>query len=277
MERVSVVLITLNEEHNIDRCLGSVSWADEIIVVDSFSRDGTVEAARRYTEHVYQHEYPGSSRQCERGISYATGDWILILDADEEVSGELAAQIQEIVRDPEPAAERPVGYDILRKVMAYGRWIEGCGWFPDYQFRFFRKDACVAEHQEVHGGFTTEGRRGRLDGLLYHYTYDTIYSHLARINDYTSLDVANKLRRDPEAQAPLRKLLFSPIVHFFNMFFRKKGYRDGYHGFVLSLLDGVGSLVLYAKLWEYRMRQKEGKGELPPITNFELNEFKRRL
>ena len=139
MERVSVVLITLNEEHNIDRCLGSVSWADEIIVVDSFSRDGTVEAARRYTEHVYQHEYPGSSRQCERGISYATGDWILILDADEEVSGELAAQIQEIVRDPEPAAERPVGYDILRKVMAYGKWIDGCGWFPDYQFRFFRK------------------------------------------------------------------------------------------------------------------------------------------
>ena len=81
-----VVLVTLNEEKNIDRCLGSVRWADEIVVVDSFSTDRTVELARKYTDKVYQHEYPGTSKQVERGIGYATGDWIFVIDADEEMS-----------------------------------------------------------------------------------------------------------------------------------------------------------------------------------------------
>ena len=89
MERLSVVLVTYNEEHNIDRCLGSMSWADEIVVVDSYSTDRTVELARKYTDKVYQHEYPGTSRQVERGIGYATGDWIFVIDADEEISPEL--------------------------------------------------------------------------------------------------------------------------------------------------------------------------------------------
>jgi len=273
-ETLSVVLTTLNEERNIDRCLGSVSWADEIVVVDSFSRDATVERARRHTARVYQHEYPGSSRQVERGITYATGDWVLVIDADEEVTPELAAEIRRIVAMP--AEERgAVGYDVPRKVNAFGKWLVAGGWYPDYQFRFFRKDSYRAEHQEVHGGFAPTGPRGRLSSFLLHYTYETIHDYMAKINDYTSLHVANILKERPHARVPWHKLILSPLSHFLKMFVSKKGYRDGFHGFVLALLDAVYALLLYAKLWEYGMRQKSGSGFLPPISNADLTKRKR--
>jgi glycosyltransferase involved in cell wall biosynthesis len=272
MQKLSVVLVTLNEEKNIDRCLGSVRWADEIVVVDSFSSDRTVELARQYTTKVYQHEYPGTSKQVERGIQYATGDWIFVIDADEEMSDELAAEVKSVLQGDGEI----VGYEFIRKPSAFGKWIEHGGWFPDYQFRFFRKDSYYPEHQEIHGGFNTKGRRGRLKGYLYHHTYATIYSYVEKMNEYTSLHVSNKLRDNPAADAHWHDLILSPLSHFLRMFISKKGYKDGFHGFVLALLDATYTLLLYAKLWEYRMRQKEGKGLLPPTTNVELNSLKRK-
>ena len=123
MQKLSVVLVTLNEERNIDRCLGSVRWADEIVVVDSFSSDRTVELARKYTDRVYQHEYPGTSKQVERGINYATGDWIFVIDADEEMSEELAAEVKEVLCGNGDI----VGYEFIRKPSAFGQWIEHGG------------------------------------------------------------------------------------------------------------------------------------------------------
>lgn len=272
MERLSVILVTLNEERNIDRCLGSVRWADEIIVVDSFSADRTVELARTYTDKVFQHEYPGTSKQVERGIGYATGDWVFLIDADEEMSPELAADIQRILREGTAMA----GFSFIRKPRAFGRWIEHGGWFPDSQFRFFRKDNYYPEHQEIHGGFNTKGKRGQLHGYLYHHTYETIYAYVEKMNEYTSLHVSNKLKDNPDARVRWSQLLLSPLSHFLRKFFSNKGYKDGFHGFVLALLDATYTMLLYAKLWEYRMRQAEGKGQLPPITNAELNHLKHK-
>jgi (heptosyl)LPS beta-1,4-glucosyltransferase len=271
MARLSVVLTTLNEERNIDRCLGSVRWADEIVVVDSFSTDRTVELARNYTERIYQHEYPGSSRQVERGIQYATGKWILVIDADEEVTPPLAEELRRVAATDPPVA----GYDILRRPRAFGHWIDHGGWFPDYQFRLFRKDRYTANHQEVHGGFEPNGPRGRIEALLLHHTYDTVFSYVEKMNDYTSLQVSNKLRDNPAAAAGWTKILLSPLSHFLRMFVSNRGYRDGMHGFVLALLDATYSMLLYAKLWEYRMQQREGRGTLPPITNADLHGVKR--
>ena len=272
MERVSVVLVTLNEARNIERCLESVRWADEIIVVDSFSTDRTVELARRYTGHVYQHEYPGTSKQVERGIGYATGEWIFVIDADEEVSPELAAEVKDVLSDSRGYA----GFEFIRKPEAFGRWIEHGGWFPDYQFRFFRKDSYYPEHQEIHGGFNTRGKRGRLKGHLFHHTYETIFAYVEKMNEYTSLHVSNRLKSNPGEQVGWHDLLLSPLSHFLRMFISRKGYKDGFHGFVLAVLDANYAMLMYAKLWEYRMRQAEGKGTLPPITNFELNALKRK-
>ncbi|HXX65492.1 MAG TPA: glycosyltransferase family 2 protein [Bacteroidota bacterium] len=272
MDKVSVVVVTLNEARNIDRCLASVRWADEIVVVDSFSADQTVEIARHYTSRVYQHEYPGYSKQVERGINYATGEWVFLLDADEEVSPELAESVARALRDSQGYA----GFEFARKPSAFGKWIEHGGWFPDYQFRFFRKDSYDPEHQEVHGGFNTKGRKGRLEGTLFHYTYPTIYSYVEKMNDYTSLHVSNKLRANPNARAAWHNLVFDPLSHFLRMFISRKGYKDGFHGFVLALLDATYTMLLYAKLWEFRMREKEGKGLLPPITNAQLNPLKHK-
>lgn len=272
MERLSIVLTTLNEERNIDRCLGSVRWADEIVVVDSFSWDRTVEHARRFTDKIYQHEYPGSSRQVERGIGYATGDWVFIIDADEEMTPELSTEIRSMLQ----AGTEFAGFDILRKPSAFGKWIEHGGWYPDYQFRLLRKDAYLAEHQEVHGGFKTAGKRGRMSALLLHHTYPTIYSYVEKMNDYTSLQVSNKLKDQPQIRAPWYKILFSPLSHFLRMFISNKGYKDGMHGFVLALLDATYSMLLYAKIWEYRERAHQGSAEVPPITNAQLNALKHK-
>ncbi len=272
MERVSVVLVTLNEERHIDRCLESVRWADEIVVVDSFSWDRTVDRARRYTDKVIQHEYLGYTRQLVRGIEYATGEWILLIDGDEEVSEELAAEIRTVMRSP--GAE--VGYELLRKPHAFGKWIEHGGWYPDWQYRFFRKDGCIVNHEEVHGGFAPRGPHGRLKSPVYHYTYETIHDYLARMNEYTSLQISNRLKANPAAHARWYNMVLNPLSHFLRMFFSRGGYRDGFHGFVLAALDSIYAMASYAKLWEYRMRQAEN-GPLPPITNAELNSIKKFL
>jgi glycosyltransferase involved in cell wall biosynthesis len=269
MASVSVVLTTLNEEKNIERCLGSVPWAGEIIVVDSFSSDRTVQRARAFTDKVYQHEYPGSSRQVERGIGYATGEWVFVIDADEEVTPALAKQVTEILAN----GSSHTGYDILRKPLAFGRAIEHGGWFPDYQFRFFRRDGYTANHAEVHGGFEPRGSKGKLDGLLLHHTYENIFSYLQKMNDYTSLQVTSKLQANRHAHVSWYHLVLSPLSHFLRMFISKKGYKDGFHGFLLAVLDALYSMALYAKLWEYQFQWKEGAA-LPPITNAELNKVK---
>jgi glycosyltransferase involved in cell wall biosynthesis len=271
MDSLTVILTTLNEERNIERCLESVRWADEIVVVDSFSTDRTPELARKYTERFYQHPYAGSSKQVERGIGYARSTWVFIIDGDEVMSDELAREIRGVLAEARGVA----GFEILRKAYAFGKWIRYGGWYPDYQTRLFRKDSYTANHQEVHGGFRIRGERGRLEGVLHHYTYDTIFSYIAKMNDYTSLEVSNRLARNPGATVRWYNLILNPLSHFLRSFVSLRGYRDGFHGFVLALLDAIYSLILYAKLWEFRMRQAEGTGFRPPITNEDLNEAKR--
>jgi len=272
MDRLSVIVITYNEEQNIERCLRSVRWADEIIVVDSFSTDRTVEIARGMTATVLEHAYDGDIPQRERGFAHATGDWLMYLDADEEVSPELGAEIRDLLSQP-PSG--PDGYTLLRKSMIFGTWTEHGGWFPDLTFRLFRKGRYVAEPAEVHGGFTVRGKKGTLSGLLHHYTYNSIEQYLGKMNAYTSLAVSNKLKDDPHADAGPVKIILSPVSHFFRKFISNKGYKDGLHGFILAGLGAIYTLALYAKVWEYQLRQREGKGTLPPITNLDLRRFTR--
>ncbi len=271
MATLSVVTITLNEERNLERCLRSVGWADERIVVDSFSDDRTVEHARVLGARVYQHEYLGSTRQMERGIGVATSDWVLFLDADEEVSPELAGEIQHVLKEGTDCT----GFEILRRPRAFGRSLQYGGWFPDWQFRLVRRDSYTVNHAEVHGGYSSRGPHGRLQGVVNHYTYDTIFAYVSRMNEYTSLEVANRLAGRPDARARWYNMVLSPMSHFFRMFVSRRGYKDGMHGFVLALLDGTYAMLLYAKMWEYRRAQEEGR-PMPPITNRDLNVLKRK-
>ena len=277
MARVSAVLVCLNIEKEIDRCLGSVAWCDEIVVVDSFSSDRTVERARSYTDRIFQHEYPGYSRQVERALGYATGEWVFLIDGDEECSPELATQCRKIAAGPPPGPGDPVGYTVLRRVNAFGRWIDHSGFYPEYKFRFFRRDRAQPVHREVHGAITTDGPVGRLGGRLCHYAWTSVYGYMQRLNNYTSLEVANRLHERPGTRVAWPRVVFSPVGHFLRRFVRKGGWRDGFPGLAIAVLEAMSTAAIHLKLWEYRMREAEGGGELPPITNEEINAAKRNF
>ncbi len=271
MAALSVIIITYNEEKNLRRCLESVRWADEIIVVDSFSKDRTVGIAREFTPHVFQHAYDGDIRQRERGFARAAGEWLLYIDADEEVTPDLRNEIVRVINAPDACD----AYELPRRVQIFGRWVEHGGWSPDYTRRLFRKGHAIPEYAEVHGGFTVRGRSGRLESVLNHYTYESIAHYLEKMNDYTSLQVSSKLREGRVERVGLHKILLSPLSHFFRKYIVQKGYRDGMPGFELASLGALYTLCLYAKLWEYRYRQQTG-GRLPPVTNVEVSELRQR-
>ena len=253
--RLSVIVLTLNEERNIRRCLGSVRWADEVVVVDSFSTDRTVAIAAEMGAKVIAHAYDSDLRQRDRGIAEATGEWLLVLDADEEVPDPLAEEIRGAIgRDG--AAD---GYTLARLVSFHGRWIRHGGWYPGTTMRLFRKDRVVVEDAAVHGGYAVKGPRGALSNPLHHYSYDSVSHYLQKMNDYTSLQVSNLLLSKPGYSPGFGKILFSPLSHFFRNYFTRRGYRDGMQGFLLAVLDSVYALALYAKLWEYRTAAAAGK------------------
>lgn len=270
MEGISVIILTLNEERNIGRCLRSVGWADEVVVVDSFSTDRTMDICSEGGAKVIRHEYDSDLRQRERGFAVARFPWLLVVDADEEIPPELAAEIREVVA----RASGPGGYYIPRKVSFLGKWIMHGGWYPGHTFRLFRRDSVVVEDAAVHGGYTVRGEKGYLENAMYHYSYDSIAHYIAKMNDYTSLQVSNLVRSKPGYRPGFGKLLVSPLSHFVRNYFTRRGYRDGYQGFLLAVLDAVYALALYAKLWEYRTR--DGKGDAPPVDMESIRALKRR-
>jgi glycosyltransferase involved in cell wall biosynthesis len=269
---LSVIVITYNEERNIERCLRSASFAGEIILVDSGSTDKTVGIAKTLGAKVLVHPYDGDIPQRERGFDAACGTWLLYIDADEEISPELKASIGRVI----DGNTRFDGYYVGRRVEVLGSWMMHGGWYPDWTFRLFRKDLVKAERAEVHGGFTVDGPKGRLEGDLFHYTYPTIEEYLRKMNDYTSLQVSGKLAHCPGASGLILKILFSPLSYFIRKFFSQRGYRDGARGFVLAVLGSIYTFALYAKLWEYSWRKERNETDLPPITNVALREFKKR-
>ncbi len=270
MARLSVIVLTFNEERNIPRCLGSVRWADDIVVIDSFSTDRTTAIARDHGATVIEHEYDSDLRQRSRGFEHAAGEWLLILDADEEVPPPLAEEIRRAIN----SGGTEEGYQLARLVNFQGRWIRNGGWYPGYSMRLFRKDRVVVEDAAVHGGYAVKGPSGRLSNPIHHYSYDSISHYLQKMNDYTSLQVANLLRSKPGFVPGFAKLLFSPASHFIRNYFTRRGYRDGLQGFLLAVLDSLYALALYAKLREYATATSGG--ERPPIDMDAIRAMKRR-
>ncbi len=269
-QNLSVVIITYNEERNLPRCLKSVEWADEIFVVDSYSEDNTVDAARSFGARVIQNIFTGYIHQKEFAVKQAKYDWVFIVDADEEVSKELAEEIQNILRSDNPTI---MGYDIPRHVYFLHRWINHSGWYPDYQFRLFRRDTAHAELHEPHGSFVPHGDRGILLGEIYHYTYPTLFDFINTINTFTSLHVKAKFSEKKIEEVRWSHLILHPISYFLRMFIVHKGYKDGFPGLILALFSAFYTLALYAKMWEYQSCLRKGI-QSPPITIQDLRKKK---
>jgi glycosyltransferase involved in cell wall biosynthesis len=242
--RLSVVLVTRNEEERLRACLESVAWADEIVVVDAESEDKTATIAREFTDHVVVRPWPGYAIQKNLAIDLATGDWTLSLDADEVVSAELTADIRRVLAADGPAD----GYAVPRRNIFWGRWVRHGGLYPDHQVRLFRRTRGRFNARAVHESVSVDGRVERLAGHLEHRSYRDLSDYLARADRYATLaaDEAVAQRR----RARVSDLVLRPFGRFLVMYVVRRGFLDGWRGFLLASLYAYYVLIRTAKIWE---------------------------
>ena len=245
MPKLSVTIITKNEAADLGDALESVSWADEVIVVDSESTDDTVAIARRFTSHVTTRPWPGYVAQKNHAASLATHDWILSLDADEVVSAPLREEITAIVERGGAHA----GYAIPRRNVFWGRWIRHGGLYPDWQLRLFGRGRGRFAERSVHESVTVEGSVGRLTGHLEHRSYRDVADFLARADRYSTLAAEEWLAAGRRSR-PLIDLAVRPVGRFLGMYLARGGFLDGWRGFLLAVLYGYYVLMRSAKVWE---------------------------
>ena len=239
---VSVVIIAKNEEGNIEDALRSAGGFKEIIVVDSFSTDRTIEICRRYTDRVFQHAWPGYARQKQLAVDHAQGPWVLILDADERITPDLREEIARVMQNT--AYD---GFSMPRRNYFLGRWIKHGGWWPDCTLRLFRKDRGGLEDREVHEKVVVNGRVGQLHAPLEHYSYRNISDYICKMEVYSRL-AAQEIRK--KGRPGIFSLLIRPFFTFFKMYALRLGFLDGLHGLVLAVLYGHYTFLKYARAWE---------------------------
>lgn len=241
---LSVVIITHNEEDNIRDALESVKWADEIVVVDSFSADRTAEICREYTDKVYSFEWAGFSEQKNKAVSMTTQPWVFVLDADERVTKELKDEILDVIKDKSSMD----GYYVPRKNYFAYRWIKHGGWWPDYTLRLFRREKGLFEAREVHESIKVLGSTGYLKNPIEHYTYKNVDDYLKRMQTYSILAARELFKKGRRAN--ILDIIFRPPATFFRMFFLQLGMLDGIYGIILAYLYSVYTYKKYSKLRE---------------------------
>jgi len=252
--KLSVTIITYNEETNIRRTLESVKWADEIVVVDSGSTDRTVGICREYTDKVFHQDWLGFARQKNFAIDKTGGDWVLSLDADEPIEPALADEIRGIISSPGSFD----GYRIPRKTFFLGKQIRHGGWYPDYNLRLFRRGIGRFEERAVHEAIRVSGSVGITLHAILHYAYHDLASYLTSINKYSSLAVDVMGGKGiSKLKASWMNIMFRPVLTFVLKYFIRLGFLDGKHGLVLNLFHSYYVFAKYAKAWEYSKSREQ--------------------
>jgi len=243
--KVSATIICKNEEHNIEDCLKSVAWCDEVVVVDSGSTDKTVELAKKHTAKVLFHEWPGYIEQKNYALDQATGDWILSLDADERCTPELQAALTRELESADPAL---AGIEVKRHVKYLGAWINHGGWYPDWKLRVVRKGKARWGGVNPHDKLIPEGPVRRIDADLHHFTYKDFTHQIRIINHFSDVVCAEyvKAGRKPS----IFQAVFHPPWKFFETYILKLGILDGFPGFVIAGGTAFFIFARYVKLWE---------------------------
>ncbi len=268
MEKISVVISVVKEEiETLPRALSSVkNIASEIVIVDMTSTDTLFEIAGKFNAKIYKHKLvPYVEVVRNFGISKATGDWILILDPDEEISENLAAKLKDSI------AKKEADYFRLpRKNIIFGKWIKNSRWWPDYNIRFFRK-GYVTWNEVIHSVPLTKGEGTDLEATessaIIHHHYQSVEQFIGRMNRYTSAQAGNLVRDGYKFK--WSDLIKKPSEEFLSRYFQGEGFKDGLHGLVLAILQGVSEFVLYLKTW-----QKENFKELECEPKKSINLFK---
>lgn len=246
---LSVIIIAHNEEKNLDRCLKSVNWAQEIVVLDSGSTDQTRWIAKKYTDKIWEVKWEGFGKTKELARQKASKAWVLSIDADEEVTPKLQEEILRAVQNHSYS-----GYFVSRKSLFLGKWMEHSGWYPDYVLRLFRKESGQFDKALVHEQAQVKGEIGYLKNPLLHYTYPNLEHYFSKLKCYTTL-AAQQLHQKGVRAYPW-DLIFRPPATFFKMYTLKLGFLDGWQGFVLAILSSYQVLIKYLKLMGLNFRSK---------------------
>jgi glycosyltransferase involved in cell wall biosynthesis len=255
---LSVCIITLNEEANIVRTLDSVkAIADEIILVDSGSTDATVDLARARGAKVFAEPWKGFAAQKNSALAKATCDWILSLDADEEVSPELAASIAALLQSS--TAPKFAGYTMNRRNLYFGKWIRRAGYYPDPKLRLVRRGAAEFELRAVHEDMKMAGPLGHLEGDLIHHAYPTLHSFIEHANRYSTLG-AEMVVEKKKVGFSFINIVLRPLFRFFYSYFFRLGFLDGREGLLVLMNHAAYVSWKYAKAWE--MSKRSGVREI---------------
>lgn len=242
---LSASVICFNEERGLKRCLESVVWADEIVVVDSMSTDRTLEIAEQYTPLVFQREWTGYRDQKNFALSKCKGEWILSLDADEQVSGPLRDEILGEICQSHPSD----GYAIPRRSFYQGRWISHSGFYPDRQLRLFKRGLGTWVGGRVHERVEVRGRVERMKSDLLHFPYEGSISGLMRKVDAFSSLLAEDMY-DGGKRYHLAHLIARPVAKFMEVYFLKLGFLDGLPGLIVAVMSAFTMFARYSKLRE---------------------------
>src|SRR5512138_3114943 len=259
MDPISAVLIVKDEARNVERCLASLApVVDEVVVVDAFSSDDTVARCERLGARVFRHAWSGFGPQKNFANSLARNEWILSVDADEALDPFLQRALAEAKR-----AGLSGAYEVARLNWYYGRFVRHGLEYPDRKVRLFPKGKVRWNESLVHEGlvYAEPLPVARLDGHLLHYTYATIEAHAGKANRYTTLAAEDALRRG--ARPSVAKMILSPLVVFVKSYLLKRGFLDGLHGLVLSVLHANAAFLKAAKLWDLRGAAARGGAEAP--------------
>jgi len=239
---LSAIVLAKNEERNIVDCLQTLSWADEVLVLDSGSEDATVALAQEMGARVETCPFDNFPRQRNAALELAQGEWAFFVDADERVTEELAREVQKAITQ-----EEVDGFWVPRHNYIFGRLIRHAGWYPDYQLRLFRRHkGRYDESREVHELVILDGPQGYLEKPLIHYNYEGIGQFIERQNRYTEMEAAYLFRGG--ARAKVRNFVLQPCREFRRRYITLQGYKDGRYGLLLSLLMAYYEGVKYLKL-----------------------------
>lgn len=261
MDKLSAFVTTYNNAATLGACLGSLAFADELVVLDSFSTDATPDIAVAHGARLHQQAFLGYGRQKQRALEHTTHDWVLFLDADEMLSGALVARLQALRAEGFGAGAQALGYEMPRIEQVFWR-MSAPGTRKNHYLRLFHRRHAAFSEMPVHATVVVDGPVARLDEPFYHFGETDIHAKVDKVNAYSSGLVGDKVARG-RRPGPWIMVVYPPLF-FLRSFLFKRGFRNGWAGFIASVVGSFYVFLKYAKLYEHARFERDGERHMPP-------------